>query len=106
MSELLDKFLEERGLTFEQMKDEERALYMKWVNALSQKELTIEEVQGFIRNLITAVENELANSDITSYGIFGIFFYWRKNKDLFLKARLKNLILLEAMLSGPARAKK
>lgn len=104
--EILDKLLEERGLTFDQLQGEERTMYFRWMEQLSVKELTIDDVKTYVSGLRKIIEKELATSDLTAYGIFGFLFTWRKNKDLFLKARLKNIMLLEDMLVGPEQAKK
>lgn len=90
---IIEKVAEITGVNFEDLNYAERQIIRGWVNALSQKELTLDSVKQFISSLKFAVENELAND--TPSG----------KRDLFLKARLKNLMALEAFLQGPEKAK-
>jgi len=64
------------------------------MDSLAKSQLTLEGVRAYIAAMRDGVEQELTKSDNAS-----------KN-DLFLKARLRNYMLLEAFLSTPERVKK
>lgn len=90
ISNLLEKF----GLKHEELNVAERETLDNWLKVLSEKQLTVEGVKEYIRKMIDGVEMELVGSDIP------------KTKDLFLKARLRNYLLLAAFLESPDKAKK
>src|SRR5258708_4478488 len=90
LSSLLDKF----GVKYEDLTIAEKETLQQWTTALASKELTLENVKDHIRTLIEAVERELANYNL------------QKDQDLFLKARLKNYLMISDFLTGPDKAKK
>jgi hypothetical protein len=90
----MDKFLEALGMKFDDLNSAERDTYFGWLKVLEKQNVKIEDVRSFITHLRQAVDNELALHNLT------------KSQDLFLKARLKNLILIEGFLTGPEQARK
>jgi len=90
----LDEFLKKLGLKYENLNSEERDTYTSWLKALQQGNLTTERVKEYISSLRSNVENQLTRFDVG------------KNEDIYLKARLRNLILIEAMMATPERAKR
>jgi hypothetical protein len=90
LSSLLDKF----GVKYEDLTTAEKDTLQEWTKALASKELTLADVKDHIRALIEAVERELANYNLN------------KDQDLFLKARLKNYLMISDFLTGPDKAKK
>ena len=94
MSFSLLSFLEERGIKYETLTTAEKETLSQWSKALASKELTVSDVKEYIRALIEGVERELANYNLD------------KNQDLFLKARLKNYLMISDFLIGPEKAKK
>src|SRR5258708_7273828 len=94
MSLNLFKFLEDRGIKYETLTTAEKDTLDTWSQALTTNELTLQGVKDYIRALIEGVERELANYNLD------------KNQDLFLKARLKNYLMLSDFLTGPDKAKK
>jgi hypothetical protein len=90
----LTDILERTGLKMEDLNAAERETALKWADALSRKDLTVADIRAFLLDLRTAVERELVEPDLSPA------------KDAHLKAQLKNLITLEAFLSGPERAAK
>lgn len=90
LSSLLDKF----GIKYEDLNTAEKETLNQWVQALSKSELTLSGVKDYVKALIEAVERELATYDLP------------RNKDLFLKARLKNYLMIHDFLTGPDKAKK
>lgn len=90
----LDDILEKVGYKFEDLNSLERETVISWSNALSSKDISVSDIRDFIDRLKVAVENELAVDGLS------------KTRDLYLKARLKNLLALEGFISGPEKAKK
>jgi hypothetical protein len=90
LQSLLDKF----NIKYEDLTTAEKDTLQGWATALDKKELTLPDVKDHIRTLIEAVERELANYNL------------QKDQDLFLKARLKNYLMISDFLTGPDKAKK
>lgn len=91
---MLDEILEKFGLKYEDLKPLEKETLFSWMEALKKNELTVEKVKDYIAAMRDTVEQELTQVGHNS------------KQDLFLKARLRNYMLLEAYLSTPDRAKK
>ena len=64
------------------------------MESLGKNRLSIEGVKGYLTSMRDSVEQELTKTDLNS------------KQDLFLKARLRNYMLLEAFLSTPEKAQK
>jgi uncharacterized coiled-coil protein SlyX len=94
MSFSLLELLENRGIKYETLTTAEKDTLQEWSKALTSKELTLIDVKDHIRALIEAVERELATYNL------------KKDQDLFLKARLKNYLMISDFLTGPDKAKK
>ena len=90
LSNLLDKF----GVKYEDLTIAEKESLAEWTKALASKELTLVDVKDHIRALIEAVERELATYNL------------KRDQDLFLKARLKNYLMISDFLTGPDKSKK
>jgi len=91
----MDEFLKSLGIDvkYEDLNATERATLYSWVDSLQKSELTIEKVKGYITTMRESVEQDLTKTTLD------------KREDIFLKARLRNYILLEGFLYGPERAK-
>ena len=89
----MDKLLEKAGLKYEDLSAVERETLNTWMEALQKGQLSVEKIKEYIVSMREAVEQELAKSDLGS------------KQDLFLKARLRNYMLLDSFLSTPERAK-
>jgi hypothetical protein len=101
--EILGQFgLSEDDLDTEGYKGERDQLDI-WLEGLEKNQLTVERIKESIEQMKYAVEQELvAEPEIT----YILFIFPRINrKHLYLKARLKNYLLLEALLTSPERAK-
>lgn len=94
MTGIIDTVLEKFNLDYEDLNASERETLNKWLEQLSSRKLSIEDVKEYLKQMIFAVQNELTD---VKHG---------RNKDMFLKARLKNYMLLDAFLDGPEKAKK
>jgi len=90
---VLDEILEKSGLKYEQLTALEKETLNTWMDALQKGQVSIEKVREYIGSMKEAVEQELTKFDLDP------------NQDLFLKARLRNYMLLDAYLSTPERAK-
>lgn len=87
---LLDKF----NVKYEDLNQAEKETLNQWYQNLARNELTLPRVTEFLEKLIKDVERDLARYDLS------------KTEDLFLKARLKNYLMLHDFLSAPEKAKK
>ena len=106
MPNVIDSLLKriDPNIKYEDLNFSERETLTSWLKQLETKKLTLEMVKEHIRNLIRAVEVELIDTPEFEriWGIFPI----ASRKHLLLKARLKNYLLIENMLSANERAKK
>lgn len=99
MDEILSKF----NLKFEDLTQVERDTFSGWMQSLSQRSISVEKIRDYIQSMREAVSQELIDEPEFNY----IFIFKVPNrKQILLKARLKNYLLLEAMLSTPEKAKK
>lgn len=92
----LDSLLKQAGLTYEELTREERQTYNDWLSVLRKNALTIESVREYVKDMRFAVEKELTENPSKT----------NNKEDFFLKARLKNYMLLEAFLTAPMKAQK
>lgn len=99
---ILDDVLEKKGLKFEDLNYESRQTYLKWLDQLSQKPLSIDDVRKYVKSLREAVENELVDTDEFTYILW---FRIPNRKHVGLKAQLKNYLLIEAFLYSHDKAK-
>jgi len=89
----VDKLLEKLGLKYEDLSAAEKETLNSWMEALNKNQLTLESVRTYILAMKNGIEQELTQTTHNS------------KQDLFLKARLRNYLLLEAYISTPERAK-
>jgi len=87
--EIEDKF----DIKIETLNSLEKETYYKMLAAVQEAQMTPEKLRDYIVNMRSAVEQELVKTDLGA------------EQDLFLKARLKNYMLLESFLVSPERAK-
>lgn len=90
---LIDNILEKTGLKYEDLSILERETLNTWMEALQKGQLSFEKIKDYITSMKEAVESELSKADLGS------------KQDLFLKARLRNYMLLDAFLTTPEKAK-
>ncbi len=90
---VVDDILMKIGLKYEDLTEAERETLTQWTQVLQSNQLTLDSVRQFVRSLRDGVEQELTKTDFGS------------KQDMFLKARLRNLMLLEAFMVGPEKAK-
>lgn len=112
----VDKLLAKRGLKFEDLEPEEQETLNTWLGALNKSQVNVQSIREYVGKMRESVGNALTAIDdvpndwLSLMGLFipfiGIIRKWYLDqKRLGLQARLRNYILLEAMLSTPAKAK-
>lgn len=97
---MIDEILSKFGLKYEDLNSAEKETLHQWLDLLSSKKLSLDDVKANIRQMKESVEKEL--TEIPS-GWFTWLLGWRR--DFILKARLRNYMLLEAFLESPDKAK-
>lgn len=99
MPSLLDKF----DIDYEDLNPAEKETLRTWQQALAQNELTVQGIKDYLKSLIDAVEKELSEmKESTSFWTY--LYAWKK--DFYLKARLKNYLILYDFVSAPEKARK
>lgn len=100
---MLSNLLEKHGVKYEDLNATEKETYHQWEQLLSKNELTLQNVKDFIPRLAEAVQRELTDlKETTSFWAF--LFGWKK--DFYLKARLRNYLMIQDFLSSPDKDKK
>lgn len=77
----------------ETFNDLEKETYYNMLEQVQKAQMSPEKLKAYISSMKAAVETELTKIDLTS------------QQDIFLKARLKNYLLLESFLISPEKAK-
>ncbi len=94
MEEIFDKIFKSRGIKdYDDLHDFEKEEYQRLVKIADATQLTLESFRKEVAVMREKVEFSIAVDNLT------------KEQDLYLKARLKNLILFEGILNRPERAK-
>jgi hypothetical protein len=94
MMDKVQEILEKAGIKdFDDLKDYEKDTYFKLLEIAESGKITLDDIKSSIKRMREGLEFTLASEDLS------------KNKDIFLKARLKNYILLESVFDRPERAK-
>ena len=90
----INKWLQSLGIRdFDDLRQDEKESYFKLLDLAEKSKITLDDVKKHIHQMRMSVEFALASEKLA------------KNEDLFLKARLKNYILLESLFERPERAK-
>ena len=100
---MLDALLSKLNLKYEDLSAAERQTLQQWLEQLSQREVTVQDIKGHILAMKEAVEQELIN---TEEYLHLFLFKIPNRKQILLKARLKNYLLIESFLATPERAKR
>lgn len=90
LNDLLDKL----KLKYEDLSADEKKTYEEYARVLSQPDVTIDDLKAFIPAQLKRLQNE--QNDYRN----------SKEKDLFLKAQIRNLEMLLAFIQGPEARKK
>ena len=81
------------NLPYEELSEEERDTLLAMAENLKKGQLSLNDYKDYIQRMKYAIETELAKQDLDP------------KQDIFLKARLRNLMLLEVFLLAPDKAK-
>ena len=92
---------EKLGINIEQLNAVEKETYFSMLKVVQDSQLTPEKLKDFIVTMRMGVERELIQEPEFNY----IFIFKVPNrKQILLKARLQNYMLLEAFLMTPDKA--
>ena len=101
MSSVTEK-LEEQGIDIDTLNAAEKETYFKMLEAVQKAQMTPEKLKDHITTMREAITLELIKEPEFNY----IFIFKVPNrKQILLKARLQNYILLESFLLSPEKAK-
>lgn len=92
----MDDILKSLGFSdikYDDLTPVERETFHSWLGAMNEAQITVEKIKGYVSSMKYAVESEITKPDLSV------------EYEMILRARLKNLMLIEAFLSTPARAK-
>lgn len=95
MIQILDELLKKRGLTYEELTEAEKETYRNWLETIEKKTISLEDIKEHIQNMKAAVAAKLVETDEKD-----------KEPNIYLKARLKNYLLLEELLNSPDKARR
>lgn len=87
----LHSLLEKLGLSYDKLTEEEKKTYESWAQTLTQADVTIDDLKNFLPSYIDRLEY-----DQTSYEN-------SKDKDLYLKASIRNAKMMLAFITGPEK---
>jgi hypothetical protein len=90
----INKLLERAGLKYQDLNRVERDTLDSWLEAWRKGNVTQTTIKDYVVTMRESVEQELSKTDHNT------------KQDIFLKARLRNYLLLEAFLATPERAQK
>lgn len=103
--DLLNETLKRLGVEdYSSLTDEEKETYQGWLRQMSA-DLTVGDVRSHIENMQRAVTVELADEPEYIYSKFIPFLKRPNPKNVHLKARLKNYLLLASFLATPEQAR-
>jgi len=99
---IIDEILKKRGVKYDDLSLGERENLFRMVEVLNKSALTMDRWREFIKHMKEEVEKELVNEpEFNRIFIFKV----DNRRQIYLKARLKNYLLLEAFLDTPQKAK-
>ena len=92
--QILNSLLEKLNLKYEDLSAEVKKVYDEWSRTLTLPEVRIDDLKEFIPSQLARLESE--QNDYTN----------SKEKDLFLKAQIRNLKMILAFIQAPEARKK
>lgn len=94
MTDLFTEILQSFGIKdYDNLNSDEQDTLKGWVEKVEKSNITLEDVKNGIIAMRQVLEMEVVNVENTG------------RKDLMLKGRLKNMILIETILIRPERAR-
>lgn len=100
---MIQELLQKHNLKYEDLNYEEKQTLTNWLEGVQKNTLTVDSIREYITHMKDALGAELAGLDEPK-SLWEYLF--RRKRDVFRRARLKNYILLLNMLSGPEKAAK
>lgn len=88
---MLQDLLKKLNLRYEDLREDERATFEQWSKTLSAPAVSINDLKAFLPTQIAMLENQ--QNDYQN----------SPQKDLFLKAQLRNLKMIHAFILGPEK---
>lgn len=101
---LIDQILADKGLDMDDLKPPEIDTLTKMLQDAERKVVTVDTIKRHIKELIGIVSRELIETPEFVY-YFGGLFRRENRQHVFLKARLKNYLLLENLIMSPELAR-
>lgn len=98
---MLSQFLSRYNLKYEDLNSSEKETLIQWSEALSKKTITVNKIKDHLDYLIKSLEKDLTELE-KSTSLWTAIFNWKR--DYYLKARLKNYLLLQDFLTSPEKA--
>ena len=114
---VIDEILLKTGLKYEDLTIAERETLMQWTQVLDSNQLDVDAVRQFVHSLkgsvqseLEAIKSETPHSWVSLVALFIPFYglirkWYQDERRIYLEARLRNLMLLEAFLVGPKKAR-
>ena len=99
----LEDLLGQFGLSLDELNAAERQTLNDWLGKLRSKQLTLPDVQEHLASLVSALEREIAGLETPPTLVSWLF---ASRRQLYLRARLKNYLMIQDFLLGPQRAEK
>jgi len=87
---MIQKILDKLGVKYEELSHSEKETFKEYDVVLSAPEIEIKDIGRFIADQRLSISKQLSS------------YKNSKDKDLFLKARMRNIDLLEAFIVTPA----
>lgn len=94
----MDKILEQFGLKREDLKAEELEVLNRWAEQVNTQSLSVVDVERYIDEMIGILQDELFGYKTPESFVALIF---RKKRNIFIEARLRNYMLLKNVLTAP-----
>ena len=90
---MLENFLKKIGVKgYDELTQEEKAVYQQYQEVLT-KQVTVDDIKSFIKAQIDTILISLSDYDNPA------------KKDIYLKARLRDMMMIKALLESPDKAK-
>lgn len=99
---ITEQIEEKFNIKIDDLNNLEKETYFKMLEEVQKSQLSIEKLKDYIAGMRDAVSRELVNEpEFNRIFIFKV----ENRRQIYLKARLQNYILLESFLLSPQRAK-
>lgn len=114
---IIDEILQKIGIPYEDLTTAERETLMEWTKVLDSNQLDVGAVKQFVHQLKQSVQSELEKAKqetpatwLSALALFIPFYgllkkWYQDEHKLYLEARLRNLMMIEAFLIGPKKAR-